>query len=107
FRYFPRKEDVLLELAARHYRDRVRKVAEEGIADRRLTVRTVMERTFSALLEPGEASPELHNAAVLEVFAHPARFASLVDDGHPAPMVGLAAELLAAPHEPPPPPAHP
>src|SRR5262249_25597794 len=51
FRYFPRKEDVLIELAARHYRDHVRTAAAAGLEDRRLSVRTVAERTFTALLE--------------------------------------------------------
>ncbi len=95
FRYFPRKEDVLIELAARHYRERVRAVAEEGLADQRLRVRTVTGRAFAALLTAGEASPALHSSALLEVFANPARFAALVDEGHPQPMVGLVAELLA------------
>jgi AcrR family transcriptional regulator len=95
FRYFPRKEDVLIELAARHYRDRVRAVSDQGLRDHRLRVRTVTERTFAALLRPGECSPALHSAALLEVFANPASFAALVDDGHPQPMVGLVAELLA------------
>jgi AcrR family transcriptional regulator len=94
FRYFPRKEDVLLEGAARHFRDRVRLVAEESLQDRRLKVRTVIERTFAALLEPADLSPALHNAALLEVFASPARFAALVGD-HPQPVIGLVAELLA------------
>lgn len=95
FRYFPRKEDVLLEMAARHFRVRVRAAAERWLRDRRLHARTVIERTFAALLEPAEVSPALHSAAILEVFAHPARFAALVDDGHPQPMIGLVAELLA------------
>ena len=94
FRYFPRKEDVLLEGAARHFRDRVRTVAEEGMQDRRLKIRTLVERTFTALLAPGDMSPSLHNAALLEVFASPARFAALVGD-HPQPVIGLMAELLA------------
>jgi AcrR family transcriptional regulator len=94
FRYFPRKEDVLLEGAARHFRDRVRTVAEEGAGDRRLRIRTVLERAFTALLEPADMPPALHNAALLEVFASPARFAALVGD-HPQPVIGLAAELLA------------
>jgi AcrR family transcriptional regulator len=94
FRYFPRKEDVLLEGAARHFRDRVRAIADEGLQDRRLRIRTVVERTFAALLEPGEMSAALHNAALLEVFASPARFAALVGD-HPQPVIGLVAELLA------------
>lgn len=94
FRYFPRKEDVLLEGAARHFRDRVRAVADQGLGDRRLKVRTVIERTFAALLEPAELPPALHSGALLEVFASPARFAALVGD-HPQPMIGLVAQLLA------------
>jgi AcrR family transcriptional regulator len=94
FRYFPRKEDVLLEGAARHFRDRVRTVAAEGLQDRRLRIRTVVERTFAAVLEPTDMSPALHNAALLEVFASPARFAALVGD-QPQPVIGLVAELLA------------
>ena len=54
----------------------------------------MIERTFTALLEPAGTSAELHNAALLEVFAHPARFAALIDEGHPQPLVGLVAELL-------------
>ena len=94
FRYFPRKEDVLLEGAARHFRDRVRAAAERGAQDGRLRIRTVVDRTFAALLEPADMSPDLHNAALLEAFASPARFAALVGD-HPQPVIGLVAELLA------------
>jgi AcrR family transcriptional regulator len=94
FRYFPRKEDVLLEGAARHFRHRVRPVAERGLSDRRLKVRTVIERTLAALLRPGELPRELHSAALLEVFASPPRFAAFVGD-HPQPVIGLVAELLA------------
>src|SRR5689334_14959006 len=94
FRYFPRKEDVLLEGAARHFRDRVRTIAEQGLKDRRLKIRTLVERTFTAMLKPAEMSPALHNAALLEVFASPARFAALVG-GDPQPVIGLVAELLA------------
>jgi AcrR family transcriptional regulator len=95
FRYFPRKEDVLLEGAARHFRNQVRPLAEAGgLRDRGFGTRTVIDRTFAALLEPSELPPELHTAAVLEVLANPARFAALVGD-HPQPVIGLIAELLA------------
>jgi hypothetical protein len=57
-------------------------------------VRTVVERTFAALLSAGEAPADLHAAALLEVFAHPARFAALVGESHPQPVVGLVARLL-------------
>jgi AcrR family transcriptional regulator len=94
FRYFPRKQDVLVEHAARHFRTRVTAVVAEGLADRRLRVRTILERTFAALLEPGDEPAELHIAAILEVFAHPPRFAALVGEGHPQPVVGLVSGLL-------------
>jgi AcrR family transcriptional regulator len=100
FRYFPRKGDVLIELAAQHFRGSVRAVAAAALADRRLRTRTVIERVFSALLTPvaGAASAELHTAALLEVFAHPPRFAALVAEGDPLPVVGLVAEILGEGH---------
>ena len=95
FRYFPRKQDVLLEHAARHFRTQVRADVEEGLADGRLPVRTVLERTFVALLRSPEQPTDLHITAVLEVFAHPPRFAAFVDEGHPQPMLGVVSGLLA------------
>lgn len=94
FRYFPRKEDVLLEGIARHFRDHVLDVADRGLADRRLRIKTVLERTFAALLEPVEMPRDLHIAALLEVFASPPRFAAFVGD-HPQPVIGLVGEILA------------
>ncbi len=95
FRYFPRKEDVLIEAAARHFHDRVVPAAARGRDDHRLRIRTAMERTFAALLEPGELSASLHNQSLLEIFAHPVRFGAMVGDDHPPPpMVGLVAKLL-------------
>ena len=94
FRYFPRKEDVLIEAAASHFHEHVVPAARKGRSDRRLRIRTVVERTFAAVLEPTDMPPALHNAALLEVFASPARFAALVGD-QPQPVIGLVAELLA------------
>jgi AcrR family transcriptional regulator len=95
FRYFPRKEDVLVEAAARHFTDRTVAAAREGLADRRLRIRTVLERTFASLLEPAALPQSLHYQALLEVLAGPARFAALVDGDHPQPLIGLVAEILA------------
>jgi AcrR family transcriptional regulator len=94
FRYFPRKEDVLLEAAARHFREHVKVIAESGIADRRRRVRTVMERSFAELLSPADIPGELNAAALLEAFADPPRFAEFVGEG-PFPMVQLVAALLS------------
>lgn len=95
FRYFPRKEDVLIEAIARHFRDRAVPLAERGIADRRTRTRKTTERLLVAVLTASEISQPLHNQAFVEVFSHPARFAVMVDNGHPAPLIGLIAELLA------------
>ena len=94
FRYFPRKEDVLLEGIARHFRDRVVPLAERELADEQVRVRDAIERIFKAMLEASELPQPLHNLAFVEVFSNPPRFAALVDNGHPAPVVGLITEVL-------------
>jgi AcrR family transcriptional regulator len=94
FRYFPRKEDVLIEGAARHYRGRVKPVAEAGIRSRR-RIRTVIKDTFIALSTPGDMPPGLHAASLLQVIAHPNRFAALLDDGSDQPLIELLTEVVA------------
>lgn len=94
FRYFPRKEDVLIEAIARHFREHAVPLAERARADRRTRVRKTIERLLVALLTADEVSQPLHNQAFIEVFSNPARFAVMVDNGHPAPLIGLIAELL-------------
>lgn len=94
FRYFPRKEDVLIEAIARHFRTHAEPLAERARADRRTRVRKTVERVLVALLTADEISQPLHNQAFIEVFSNPARFAVMVDNGHPAPLIGLIAELL-------------
>src|SRR5262245_25997058 len=94
FRYFPRKEDVLIEAIARHFRAHAMPLAERARADRRTRVRKTIERLLIALLTADEMSQPLHNQAFIEVFSNPARFAVMVDNGHPAPLIGLVAELL-------------
>jgi AcrR family transcriptional regulator len=95
FRYFPRKEDVLIAAAARHFRDHVKAPARAALADRRRSVRRSIEATFEALSTPVELPPALHAAAMLEVTGHPTRFAALVADGSIQPMIELVAELIA------------
>lgn len=95
FRYFPRKEDVLIEAVARHFREHAMPLAERARADRRTRVRKTIERLLVALLTADEMSQPLHNQAFIDVFSNPARFAAMVDNGHPAPLIGLIAELLS------------
>lgn len=94
FRYFPRKEDVLIEAIARHFRKHAMPLAEGARADRRTRVRKTTERLLVALLTADEMAQPLHNQAFIEVFSNPARFAVMVGNGHPAPLIGLIAELL-------------
>jgi AcrR family transcriptional regulator len=95
FRYFPRKGDVLIEAAARHFRDHVRPSASTALADRRLKISTVIQRLLVSLLRPADLPPSLHGAALLEIFANPDRFAALVDGGDPQVVPGLLEEILA------------
>jgi TetR/AcrR family transcriptional regulator, repressor for uid operon len=94
FRYFPRKGDVLIEGAARHFRDHVRPSAAAALTDRRLKINTVIQRLLVTLLRPADLPPSLHGAALLEVFANPDRFAALVGDAHPQVVPGLLEEIL-------------
>jgi AcrR family transcriptional regulator len=94
YRYFPRKGDVLIEAAARHFRDHVRPSAEAALADRRLKTSTVIERLLVNLLRPADLPHSLHGAVLLEIFANPDRFAALVSDGHQQVVPGLIQEIL-------------
>ena len=95
FRYFPRKGDVLIEAAARHFRDHVRPSVEASLADRRLNVSTVVRRLLVSLLRPADLPPSLHGAALLEIFSHPDRFAALAGEGPAPPVTVLLEEILA------------
>jgi len=95
FRYFPRKGDVLIEAAARHFRDHVRPSAAAALADRRLNMSTVVRRLLISLLRPADLPPSLHGAVLLEIFANPDRFAALVGEGPSPPVALLLEEVLA------------
>jgi AcrR family transcriptional regulator len=95
FRYFPRKGDVLIEAAVRHFREHVRPSAEALLADRRLNMSTVVRRLLVSFLRPADLSPSLHGAALLEIFANPDRFAALVGEGPSPPVAILLEEVLA------------
>jgi AcrR family transcriptional regulator len=94
FRYFPRKGDVLIEAAVRHFRDHVRPSAEAALADRRLNVSTVIQRLILTLLTPADLPPSLHGEALLEVFANPDRFAAQLGEDHRPPVIALLEQVL-------------
>jgi AcrR family transcriptional regulator len=95
--YFPRKEDVLLERAAREVRDRLRPMADAAIADRRVSIRRAVEELFVAAMT-SELPREVHGAVLRELTANPLRFAAMLDEGE-LPIVGVVGMLLAAGQE--------
>lgn len=95
FRYFPRKGDVLIEAAVRHFHDHVRPSVEASLADRRLKISTVIQRLLISLLKPADLPATLHGAALLEIFANPDRFAALIGEGPSPPVTVLLEEVLA------------
>ena len=92
--YFPRKEDVLLERAAREVRDRLRPIADAAIADGSASVRDAVEGIFVAAMA-SELPREVHGAVLRELTANPLRFAAMLGEGE-APIVGVVGMLLEA-----------
>jgi AcrR family transcriptional regulator len=87
FRYFPRKEDVLLQMGVEHYRACVRGMV------RAPTARQTVHDLFAALLTSDWPS-HLHGAMMRELSATPVRYSALLapDD---LPWIGLVAERMA------------
>jgi AcrR family transcriptional regulator len=91
FRYFPRKEDVLLEMGVQHYR------AIESRRDGRPrelegTAHDAIYDLFKALLTSDWPS-HLHGAMLREISSVPVRFAAVLHEDQ-APWVEVVAELL-------------
>lgn len=95
FRYFPRKEDVLLELGVEHYRTRIQPAAKAGLAGG--SVRDALHSMMVAMLTSDMPS-HLHGAMLREVTATPVRWAALLGEDE-LPWVALAAQLLAVGQE--------
>jgi AcrR family transcriptional regulator len=95
FRYFPRKEDVLLELGAEHYRTYVKPVGEKGLAGG--SVRDALHAMLVAMLT-SDLPPHLHGAMLREITTTPVRFAALLGEDE-QPWLVLAAQLMAVGQE--------
>lgn len=92
FRYFPRKEDVLLEMTAEHLRRHVRPVVDAALSQQRPARDALLELLLA--LAPADHPPALHTAALRETFANQQRFAAMLQEGD-RPLVMLAYALLA------------
>jgi AcrR family transcriptional regulator len=92
FRYFPRKEDVLLEMGVEHYR---RNVLHNGDHDIHGDgpVRDAVHAVFAALLTSDWPS-HLHGAMLREIATTPVRYAALLGPDDP-PWITLNAQLIA------------
>lgn len=92
FRYFPRKEDVLLFASADHFRSYLRPVYEDGLNDPEGTMWGVARELFSQMMVP-RYSPSIHAAMIDETVRHPARFAAILDEGD-LPIIMLVTNLI-------------
>lgn len=93
FRWFPRKQDVLLEGAVLHLRERVMPQLAAGLADPGRDARELARTFFVALLEPGEHPPSVHGALLHEVVLQRERFAAMLDAGD-TPLIVAVADVL-------------
>jgi AcrR family transcriptional regulator len=92
FRYFPRKEDVLLEAAVHHHREHVVPAVEAGLESGERSARSVALALFLAMLSPAAHPPRLHGEIVSEVIESRERFAAML--GQDQPFVVLVARVI-------------
>jgi AcrR family transcriptional regulator len=94
FRYFPRKEDVLLEFAVEEYTGRIAPDVEKLLGDGDVPTRDIVETLFMGLTR-SELPPHVHGAMLHEVMNLPTRFAELLNDGD-EPVLILLVRVLRA-----------
>jgi AcrR family transcriptional regulator len=87
FRYFPRKEDVLLQMGVEHYRTVMDSFAPQP------TVRATVRALLAAILTSDWPS-HLHGAILREVYSTPMRYSALLAPDN-VPWIGLVADLMA------------
>ncbi len=94
YRWFPRKQDVLLEAAVLHVRERVAPVIVAGLADPKKSSRETALEAFINLLEPGAQPAHLHGEVLQEVIENRERFTQMLADGE-HPLILLFAQITA------------
>ena len=80
YRYFPRKQDVLLTAAVRYHIEHVGPLIEAALADPDRPARDIALQLFLALLSPAEYPPHLTAAVLLETIHERDRFVAML--GH-------------------------
>jgi AcrR family transcriptional regulator len=92
FRYFPRKEDVLILAGVRHYREHIRPIVEDGLRDPERPRGEIARAAFAALAQP-QRTARLHAEILFETARFPLRFAAMLDEGE-RPLVALFTALM-------------
>lgn len=93
YRWFPRKQDVLLEAAVRHVRERVAPMVEAGLARKEKPARDICLGFFVDLLSPGDHPAHVHGDILLEVTRSRERFTAMLDEGE-TPMIEQIARIV-------------
>jgi AcrR family transcriptional regulator len=78
FRYFPRKEDVLLAAAVRYHLDQLGPMVEAALEDPERPAREIAQELFLVLLSPSDYPARLHAAIVLETVHERDRFIAML-----------------------------
>lgn len=98
YRWFPRKQDVLLEAAVVHLRERVTPAVAAGLEDAERSARDVALELFTTLLDRGDHPAGLFGEILGEVMSNRARFAGMYGED-PQPIIALIARVVAAGQE--------
>ena len=94
YRYFPRKEDVLLEAAVRQFNEHLLPLVEADLADASRGTREKALRLLIAMLEPGEYPAQLRAEIIKQVIEQRERFSAMIGAGE-HPLVLLVARIVA------------
>lgn len=92
FHYFPRKEDLLLALAAEEF-SRVRAALEDSARTPGANVKQALEAGFAAIADTA-APPHLFTAVVREVMNNRRRFEAMIGEGTPT-FIEIMAKVIA------------
>lgn len=93
YRWFPRKQDVLLEAAVLHLRERVTPAVVAGLEQTERGARDVARELFTTLLDPGDQPVALFGEVLGEVMTSRARFAGMYGED-PQPIMALIARVV-------------